>query len=93
MPSKVTSVKMDDDLRARVAALAAARQRKPHWIMLEAIREYVEREEKQQQCWDEALAAWQRYQETGLHVTQQEMDAWLGQLETGNDVEPPQCHK
>ena len=93
MPSKVTSVKMDDDLRARVAALAAARQRKPHWIMLEAIREYVEREEKQQQCWDEALAAWQRYQETGLHVTQQEMDVWLGQLETGNDVEPPQCHK
>ena len=93
MPSTVTSVKMDDDLRARVTALAAARQRKPHWIMLEAIREYVDREEKQQQCWDEALAAWQRYQETGLHVTQQEMDVWLGQLETGNDVEPPQCHK
>ena len=78
MASTVTSVKMDDDLHARAAALAAARQRKPHWIMLEAIHEYVDREEKQQQCRDEALAAWQRYQETGLHVTRQETDAWLG---------------
>ena len=46
MASTVTSIKLDTDLKSRVAALAEARQRKPHWIMIEAIREYVEREEK-----------------------------------------------
>ena len=29
---------------------------------------------------------------TGLHVTAQEADAWLAELEAGNDVEPPKCH-
>ncbi len=32
------------------------------------------------------------YRATGLHVTADEADAWLAQLEQGNDVEPSQCH-
>jgi predicted transcriptional regulator len=39
------------------------------------------------------LAAWQYYQETGLHATEQEMDAWLAKLEAGEDVPPPPCHR
>lgn len=93
MASTVTSLKLDTDLRSRVAALAESRQRKPHWIMLEAIREYVDREEKQQRCWDDAMAAWQEFRQTGLHATRDEMEAWFAQLEAGNDVEPPACHK
>ena len=29
---------------------------------------------------------------SGLHVSAEEADAWLGILERGNDVEPPECH-
>jgi predicted transcriptional regulator len=39
-----------------------------------------------------ALAAWTRYQETGLHVTGGEADAWLAKLEAGEDAEAPGCH-
>ncbi|WP_256346230.1 CopG family ribbon-helix-helix protein [Serratia liquefaciens] len=38
------SIKIDDELKQRVQQIAATRQRGAHWIMREAIREYVERE-------------------------------------------------
>jgi predicted transcriptional regulator len=38
-----------------------------------------------------ALAAWADYQATGLHVTEEEADAWLAKLEAGEDGEPPEC--
>ncbi len=60
--------------------------------MQEAIREYVEREEKREQFRRDALNAWQKFQETGLRVTADEVDAWLAKLAEGQDVEPPECH-
>lgn len=39
----------------------------------------------------DAIRAWDEYQTTGLHVPQDEADAWLGKLEAGHDVEPPVC--
>ena len=40
-----TSLKIDDTLKGRVQHLAAIRDRSAHWIMCEAIRAYVDREE------------------------------------------------
>jgi predicted transcriptional regulator len=59
--------------------------------MREAIEEYVEREEKREQFRQEALAAWDQYQSTGLHVAAAEADAWLAKLEAGKDAAPPKC--
>jgi predicted transcriptional regulator len=41
----------------------------------------------------DALAAWAEYRATGLHVTAEEVDAWLAQLEAGEDAEPPTPHR
>jgi predicted transcriptional regulator len=49
--------------------------------------------EKQSALQQDAHRAWADYQETGLHVTHAEADIWLAQLEAGQDVEPPECHK
>lgn len=88
-----TSVKLEPDVKARLQKLAEARHRKPHWLMREAIGEYIEREERRQAAYEDALKAWDQYQATGLHVTGEEADAWLAELEAGNDVEPPKCHR
>lgn len=40
-----------------------------------------------------ALEAWTHHLGTGLHVTRAEADAWLAELEAGNDVEPPRAHR
>jgi predicted transcriptional regulator len=87
-----TSVKLEPDVKERLQRLAEARQRKPHWLMREAISQYLEREEKRQALYDDASKAWEEYQANGLHVTLAEADAWLAELEAGNDVEPPKCH-
>jgi len=87
-----TSIKLDDELKGRVQQLADARQRSSHWIMREAIKQYVAREEKREAFKQDALHAWEEYQRTGRHLTQEEADTWLQQLEAGDDTEPPACH-
>lgn len=93
-PSTVrpVAIKIDDDIKARVKRLAEARRRTPHWLMREAISQYVDREEKRESFRQDTLKAWDDYRTTGLHATATEADAWLAQLEQGNDVEPPECH-
>lgn len=90
--AKPVAVKLDDDSRARIKKLADARQRSPHWMMREAITQYIDREEKRESFRQDAIAAWDAYQTTGQHVTFEAVDAWLGKLEAGLDVEPPECH-
>lgn len=86
------AIKIDPEIKERVKRLADARQRTPHWVMREAITQYVEREEKREAFRQETLKAWEEYRTTGRHVTAREADAWLTQLEQGNDTEPPECH-
>jgi predicted transcriptional regulator len=70
------SVKLDDDLKSRMQGLADARHRSMHGFMCEAIRDYVERRSTRG-FRQEALASWTAYQETGRHLTSQEVRNWL----------------
>ena len=89
--SSTTSLKLDAKIKQRVRRLASVRRRSPHWLMRQAIEEYVEREEKRERFRQDALAAWDHYQTTGLHVTADEADAWLAKLEAGKNSAPPKC--
>ncbi len=94
MPSaSTTSLKLDPDMKARIQRLAAARRRTSHWIMREAIGEYITREEKRQSFLQDAVAAWEDYQRTGLHLNQNEADRWMAKLESGEEAPIPECHK
>lgn len=88
-----TSLKIDDELKSRVQHLAGQRRRSAHWIMLEAIRQYVEREETRESFKQEALASWAAYQETGRHLTGQEVRAWLNTWGTDEEKAMPECHE
>ncbi|VAY89010.1 CopG family ribbon-helix-helix protein [Ferrovum myxofaciens] len=90
--AKTVSVKLDADTRTRVENLAEARHRSAHWIMREAISQYVDREEKREAFRQDAIKAWEEYQETGLHVTAAEVDTWLASWGTENELPVPVCH-
>jgi predicted transcriptional regulator len=102
--AKPVAVKIDAQLKERVQRLAQARQRSPHWIMREAIKSYVESAEKAQArgeaarasrreaFYQDAMRAWEHYQRTGLHATQEEVLAWMESWGTENELPPPQCH-
>jgi predicted transcriptional regulator len=90
--SATTSLKLDSELKQRVQRLASARRRSAHWIMREAVEQYVGREEKREEFLAAALAAWNEYEANGLHATAEEADAWLAKLEAGAHAEAPECH-
>lgn len=92
MTTSTTSLKLDTEMKTRVQRLAAGRRRSAHWLMREAIEQYVEREEKREQFHRDGLAAWEDYLATGLHVTSAEADDWLAKLEAGEDAPAPECH-
>ena len=86
------TINMDENTKARLKRLADARQRTSHWLMREALTQYVNREEKREAFRQDTLKAWDAYRTTGMHVTAYEADAWSAQLEQGDDIEPPACH-
>ncbi len=92
MSTTALAVKIDLEVKERIKRLADLKQRSTHWLMKEAILQYVEREEKKESFRQDAISAWNEYQATGLYVTVEEADAWLAKLEEGQDVEPPECH-
>ena len=87
-----TSIKLDTGMKTRLQNIASDQKRSAHWVMQEAIELYVVREEKASALRREAVKAWEDYQENGLHLTLEEADQWLAELEAGNDIEPPACH-
>lgn len=91
--SRPVAIKIDNDTRERIKRLAEARHRTSHWMMREAIRQYVEREEKREAFRKDALDALQEYRETGLHVTGDEVMAWLETWGEENETAAPVCHK
>jgi predicted transcriptional regulator len=90
--ARATDLKLDADTESRLLRLAEARRRSAHLLLREAIEQYIEREERRERFRQDALAAWNEYQATGQHVTEDEADAWLARLEAGEDAEPPFPH-
>ena len=87
-----TSLKIDDEMKGRIQALAQQRDRSAHWIMREAIRQYVDREEAREGFRRDAIDAWTAYRETGRHLTGPEAVAWLESWGSEGERGIPDCH-
>jgi len=87
------AIKIDEDIKARVKRLAEARHRTSHWLMREAITQYVEREEKREAFRQDTLRAWEEYRSTGRHASDEEVQTWLSSWGTDHELPAPTCHK
>jgi len=92
-PRLTTTLRLEQDIKDRLKSLASDRHSSAHALMLEAITEYVDREEKRSQYRRDAIAAWKEYQETGLHLTAEETMNWLDTWGTENEQDAPSCHR
>jgi predicted transcriptional regulator len=90
--TSTTTLKLDDSMKERIKRLAEGRKRTSHWLMREAISEYVTREEKRDSFYQDALASLEHYNETGLHITLDELEVWFNSLGTEHEVDMPECH-
>jgi len=83
------AVKLDPGVRERLQALGKARRRTPHWLMVEAIRTYVDREEEVERGRSEAREALARYEATGEYFADDDVQAWLETWGTASEKRPP----
>ena len=93
MPTQPLAVRLGAPLKDRIRTLAEHKHRPVHWLMREAIEQYVTREELRESFRQDALNAWQEHQETGLHVTGDEVVAWLETWGTDSEQPAPICHE
>ena len=89
MASSTMGVKLDDEMRERLKALGELKRRSMHWLMKEAIRDYVEREEQAERERRLTLERWERYQTTGESVSHEEVEEWLDSLGTAREKPCP----
>ncbi len=76
MPVTALSVKLNDDVKSRLDSVAKQTKRSAHYLMREAVAEYVERQEKRLAFIHEAEDALTDYHETGLFVSGEAMEKW-----------------
>lgn len=87
------SVKLDQSDRERIDLLASTKKRTAHYLIKEAIQEYIRREESRLNFIRAAEESAREFQSTGLHITHEEFDAWLETWGTDTEQPMPLCHK
>jgi predicted transcriptional regulator len=86
------TIKLDAADRNRIESLASAKKRTPHYLMKEAILDYVKKEEARQNFIAAAQSSFEHYKETGLHITLDELSAWVEQVQQDPNAPVPPCH-
>lgn len=76
-------IKLDDNTKQRLKALAAQRKRTPHWLMRTAIEDYLNKEEQYEKEKAEDMARWEEYLNTGNAINQEKAEKWLKSLAAG----------
>jgi predicted transcriptional regulator len=93
MTTTAVAIKIDQKTKERYKKLAQIKDRSAHWMMREAINQYVDREEKRESFRQDAVNSWNEYQETGLHATGDEVIQWLNTWGTDDEKDAPECHQ
>jgi predicted transcriptional regulator len=92
MTAVATSIKLDPNMKDRVQRVADSMRRTPHWVMKEAVEKYITDAERREAWERESLEALKEMDETGLHVTGEEVIAWLETWGADDEKPAPECH-
>jgi predicted transcriptional regulator len=84
-----TTIRLPDELRARVESVAAASGSSMHAFMVQAIAEVTERAERRQDFHAEAERRWQEMLRTGKYLTHEDLRAYALALARGEQPAAP----
>ena len=87
------SIKLEAEQKMSLAQIAKEKDRSVHFLLCQAVKEFIEREQAQTDFYETAKAAGEHYRKTGLHTTHEEMKAWAKSLGNANELTAPTCHK
>ncbi|HIP68378.1 MAG TPA: ribbon-helix-helix protein, CopG family [Chromatiales bacterium] len=81
-------VRLEPELEQRLNVLAKKTKRSKSYLAKEALREYIDRLESQEQRRQETLARWEAYEQTGRSIEHHAMADWL---ESWGDDKEKEC--
>ncbi|WP_373425428.1 CopG family ribbon-helix-helix protein [Variovorax boronicumulans] len=84
-----TTIRLDDELKARIAAAAARSDKSSHAFILEALSDLVERSELDEELHRIADKRWAALQRTGESVAWEDAAAYLKARAAGKKVRRP----
>ena len=88
-----TTIRIEDALKARVAAAAERAGKTPHAFMLDAIAQTVEQVERDEAFHSVADERWAKLLTTGKTVSWDDAKAWLEARSRGERSRRPVAHK
>ena len=86
------TIKFEAADRDRIAILATNKKRTPHYLMKEAILDYVKKEEARQRFIAAAESSFGHFKETGLHITLDDFSTWINRVQQDAATPIPACH-
>lgn len=93
MATPTTTIRIPDELKARLAKLAEQEGTSTHSLILDAIAEKADALERRQSFLAEARERYERYLETGEAIPWDEMRDYLRQRVRGESSEPPRARR
>ena len=88
-----TTLKVPEDLRARLAAQAEAEGKTPHAYMLEALREKAERADRRRAYLAAGAAALVEYERTGIAYAMEDVEQYILGVAAGKTPRRPKPAK
>jgi predicted transcriptional regulator len=88
----VTTVRLQPEVESGLEAMAAKLQRSKNWLINQAIREFVARQELEQSRWKETLAAMESVAQ-GQVVSDEAVHAWLETWGSAEELPSPQAER
>ena len=88
----VTTVRLQPEVESGLEAMADKLHRSKNWLVNQAIREFVARQEQEQARWCETLTAMGSVAQ-GTVVSGQSVHAWLESWGSPNELPPPKVGK
>lgn len=80
MSSSTVGLRLDEETRERLKSLAQLRDRSPHYLMKEAVSQYLSQEEEIEAEKCIMAERWEAYSLTGDAITHQDVLDWAARL-------------
>ena len=86
----VTTVRLQPEVESGLEVMADKLHRSKSWLINQALREYLERQENEQLRWQETLKAMDSVAQ-GKVISGEAVHTWLSSWGTANELPPPKA--
>ena len=93
MPAVATSLKIPSELKSRIEKLAVKSGKSTHAFVLSALEDYVSRSELSERFLDDAVAADEEMQRSGLGYDAKDVHAYVTAKARGKRVRRPRAKR